>query len=97
MGSEVCIRGRFRFGDFRRAARFWFGELSVRGGAHGCGFGLEIYSRAQGPWMVLRFGDFRPCPLYTSDAADDMQLAELGGRRIIKKKNTHTNNHSTRS
>ena len=29
----------------------------------------------------------RPCLLYTSDAADDMQCVDLGGRRIIKKKN----------
>ena len=28
---------------------------------------------------------FRLCLLYTSDAADDMQCVDLGGRRIIKK------------
>eukprot|EP00825_Cyclidium_porcatum_P038667 TRINITY_DN4533_c0_g1_i1.p1 TRINITY_DN4533_c0_g1~~TRINITY_DN4533_c0_g1_i1.p1 ORF type:complete len:110 (+),score=26.77 TRINITY_DN4533_c0_g1_i1:51-380(+) len=28
----------------------------------------------------------RRCLLYTSDAADDMQCVDLGGRRIIKKK-----------
>ena len=27
----------------------------------------------------------KPCLLYTSDAADDMQCVDLGGRRIIKK------------
>ena len=27
----------------------------------------------------------RTCLLYTSDAADDMQCVDLGGRRIIKK------------
>src|SRR5450756_2084576 len=30
-----------------------------------------------------------PCLLYTSDAADDLLCVDLGGRRIIKKKNTH--------
>ena len=30
--------------------------------------------------------DVKPCLLYTSDAADDMQCVDLGGRRIIKKK-----------
>ena len=30
------------------------------------------------------------CLLYTSDAADDLLCVDLGGRRIIKKKNTHT-------
>ena len=29
---------------------------------------------------------FMVCLLYTSDAADDMQCVDLGGRRIIKKK-----------
>ena len=29
--------------------------------------------------------DNRLCLLYTSDAADDMQCVDLGGRRIIKK------------
>ena len=32
------------------------------------------------------------CLLYTSDAADERSSVDLGGRRIIKKKNT--NNHS---
>jgi len=31
-------------------------------------------------------GMFKICLLYTSDAADDMQCVDLGGRRIIKKK-----------
>eukprot|EP00825_Cyclidium_porcatum_P035204 TRINITY_DN36935_c0_g1_i1.p2 TRINITY_DN36935_c0_g1~~TRINITY_DN36935_c0_g1_i1.p2 ORF type:complete len:118 (+),score=8.85 TRINITY_DN36935_c0_g1_i1:89-442(+) len=31
----------------------------------------------------------RGCLLYTSDAADDMQCVDLGGRRIIKKKKTN--------
>ena len=30
----------------------------------------------------------QPCLLYTSDAADDLLCVDLGGRRIIKKKNT---------
>ena len=30
------------------------------------------------------------CLLYTSDAADDLLCVDLGGRRIIKKKKTHT-------
>ncbi|GAB5803529.1 hypothetical protein JMUB7527_28660 [Staphylococcus aureus] len=29
------------------------------------------------------------CLLYTSDAADDMQCVDLGGRRIIKKSLIH--------
>ena len=32
------------------------------------------------------------CLLYTSDAADDLLCVDLGGRRIIKKKNHNTTN-----
>ena len=32
--------------------------------------------------VIVRVGG---CLLYTSDAADDMQCVDLGGRRIIKK------------
>ena len=41
--------------------------------------------------LVCLYGVIRPtrefftCLLYTSDAADDMQCVDLGGRRIIKK------------
>ena len=32
-----------------------------------------------------------PCLLYTSDAADERSSVDLGGRRIIKKKNNAYN------
>ena len=35
------------------------------------------------------------CLLYTSDAADDLLCVDLGGRRIIKKKNLKNNTTST--
>mgnify|MGYP007112055173 CR=1 FL=1 len=35
---------------------------------------------------VCRDGRPGNCPLYTSDAADDLLCVALGGRRIIKKK-----------
>ena len=38
------------------------------------------------------------CLLYTSDAADERSSVDLGGRRIIKKKqtqHTHTHTHNT--
>ena len=35
------------------------------------------------------------CLLYTSDAADDQLCVDLGGRRIIKKKNNINSNSST--
>ena len=36
----------------------------------------------------LRPGLYQICLLYTSDAADDGESVDLGGRRIIKKKKT---------
>ena len=38
--------------------------------------------------------DLAACLLYTSDAADDLLCVDLGGRRIIKKKNTQTTQHT---
>jgi len=43
----------------------------------------------QHKWTLViskRTGEWGICLLYTSDAADDMQCVDLGGRRIIKKK-----------
>ena len=37
---------------------------------------------------------YNTCLLYTSDAADDLLCVDLGGRRIIKKKNTKNINKS---
>jgi len=37
-------------------------------------------------WVMLSVPLLKICLLYTSDAADDMQCVDLGGRRIIKKK-----------
>ena len=35
------------------------------------------------------------CLLYTSDAADERSSVDLGGRRIIKKKNSQNTDHMT--
>ena len=39
--------------------------------------------------MASIFKYFVPCLLYTSDAADDLLCVDLGGRRIIKKKESN--------
>ena len=46
---------------------------------------------APGPYIIGIVFLSKPCLLYTSDAADDLLCVDLGGRRIIKKKNK-TNN-----
>ena len=38
-------------------------------------------------WLRTKLKLHRICLLYTSDAADDLLCVDLGGRRIIKKKN----------
>ncbi|GAB5779886.1 hypothetical protein JMUB7523_26450 [Staphylococcus aureus] len=35
---------------------------------------------------TVSVGQYLSCLLYTSDAADDLTRVDLGGRRIIKKK-----------
>ena len=43
---------------------------------------------ARDKYLALkRIADVNPCLLYTSDAADERSSVDLGGRRIIKKKN----------
>eukprot|EP00831_Metopus_contortus_P018861 TRINITY_DN18077_c0_g1_i5.p1 TRINITY_DN18077_c0_g1~~TRINITY_DN18077_c0_g1_i5.p1 ORF type:complete len:212 (-),score=29.76 TRINITY_DN18077_c0_g1_i5:35-670(-) len=48
-------------------------------------------------WTKEEFvgGQYIICLLYTSDAADDTPCVDLGGRRIIKKKNKITNQSAT--
>ena len=46
--------------------------------------GREVDGRA----LLQPVGQFRVCLLYTSDAADERSSVDLGGRRIIKKKQT---------
>ena len=38
-------------------------------------------------WILLVNPGIETCLLYTSDAADERSSVDLGGRRIIKKKN----------
>ena len=33
--------------------------------------------------VIFAFGEYNICLLYTSDAADEMQCVDFGGRRII--------------
>ena len=46
-----------------------------------------IFENAQ-----LTYEPLTPCLLYTSDAADERSSVDLGGRRIIKKKNKKKDN-----
>ena len=43
------------------------------------------------PFVAAFSGTGETCLLYTSDAADERSSVDLGGRRIIKKKNKREN------
>ena len=45
------------------------------------------YGRGQSGYFFPPTGKSESCLLYTSDAADERSSVDLGGRRIIKKKN----------
>ena len=51
---------------------------------------VDLVGHSMGGNVVMIYG----CLLYTSDAADDLLCVDLGGRRIIKKKN-RTHHHIT--
>src|SRR5678815_30578 len=49
--------------------------------------GQEIDGGVASPFLIIVCAQVAVCPLYTSDAADERSSVDLGGRRIIKKKN----------
>ena len=53
----------------------------------GISTGTVLLIAAIGEILTERSGIQNLCLLYTSDAADDLPCVDLGGRRIIKKKN----------
>ena len=53
-----------------------------------CGIKIEVFLDGIEQKVVNGALSFKACLLYTSDAADERSSVDLGGRRIIKKKNT---------
>ena len=51
-------------------------------------FSLSLDQKMQSDQKMASHAFIEACLLYTSDAADDLLCVDLGGRRIIKKKNT---------
>ena len=56
----------------------------------------SVSSGSGRPRSAAETQDTFSCLLYTSDAADERSSVDLGGRRIIKKKNTHQTVHVRR-
>ncbi|CZR99706.1 hypothetical protein CDFC105_64555 [Clostridioides difficile] len=75
VGSEMCIR------DSNNYIHQFNGPVYGTALENAVSFN-DIEAQAN---FALILGN-EGCLLYTSDAADDMQCVDLGGRRIIKKK-----------
>ena len=83
MGSEMCIRDR---------------SQTARVTIHSARPGVVIGKKGEDVERLRNeVAQILGCLLYTSDAADDLLCVDLGGRRIIKKKNNINKNPSSDS
>ena len=60
-------------------------RIAVRNAKRHANEDIPSYLLTSDPELAIR-----TCLLYTSDAADERSSVDLGGRRIIKKKNNQT-------
>src|SRR5450756_3232053 len=82
-----CCRARMACHTFRSA---WSRYLTMPtcSGVGGTTIGMRFMPTTESShWPIRTPSDAWACLLYTSDAADDLLCVDLGGRRIIKKKN----------
>eukprot|EP00658_Telonema_sp_P-2_P028966 TRINITY_DN22093_c0_g1_i1.p1 TRINITY_DN22093_c0_g1~~TRINITY_DN22093_c0_g1_i1.p1 ORF type:complete len:106 (+),score=24.13 TRINITY_DN22093_c0_g1_i1:157-474(+) len=93
VGSEMCIRDRCSYQGIPSSSddghpldaqqdRTYVG---CREHTHTLKFIIDLQSHIT-PLTTFKKKSFRICLLYTSDAADEEDSVDLGGRRIIKKK-----------
>eukprot|EP00658_Telonema_sp_P-2_P056911 TRINITY_DN45379_c0_g1_i1.p2 TRINITY_DN45379_c0_g1~~TRINITY_DN45379_c0_g1_i1.p2 ORF type:complete len:105 (-),score=21.38 TRINITY_DN45379_c0_g1_i1:83-397(-) len=86
VGSEMCIRDRIDTTNVREHGRYLIIGMKDRRLFPS----RRLTVRYEGP-KVLTAIDSLLCLLYTSDAADEEDSVDLGGRRIIKKKKNREN------
>src|SRR5678815_6132088 len=70
---------------------YWTLQYGTRGellGGTVVGSAVDLSATFYNPGSLALVKDPKTCLLYTSDAADERSSVDLGGRRIIKKKNT---------
>ena len=65
----------------------WFGNTTILLMAGMMGIDTSLFEAAEVDGATSTQVFFKICLLYTSDAADDLLCVDLGGRRLIKKKN----------
>ena len=81
-GIRDLVRSRGLGDVYKRQLRF-------NGADHLAGSGASVDATLNLLLGELLVGLADGCLLYTSDAADDPPCVDFGGRRILKKKNTH--------
>ena len=81
----MCIRDRFYDDRSKITYNFYKNDLTITGLNPGSSYIYRIRENNQ----------YSLCLLYTSDAADDLLCVDLGGRRIIKKKNKKQTKNKT--
>src|SRR5664280_3226871 len=89
IGTQGIVQGTYETFAAVAAKRFGgtlAGTLTVTGGCGGMGGAQPLSVTLNGG--VCLIVDVDACLLYTSDAADEEDSVDLGGRRIIKKKKT---------
>ena len=88
----MCIRDsikRLHFVETHRIDGFFDGFCAQgEHGGWGVSQGKQPLARRAGRGVLRAQAEPGRCLLYTSDAADERSSVDLGGRRIIKKKNT---------
>ena len=87
-GIRDLVRSRGLGDVYKRQVQIEPGSVGVEKGV-APGLQCQQEERVEGVEQLCR------CLLYTSDAADDLLCVDLGGRRIIKKKNKHNKNNDT--
>ena len=85
MGSEMCIRDRYSVGRVTRDEDVAHAGARERRSTEVDGLCIER-EPAEGSGDVGVAVGVQGCLLYTSDAADERSSVDLGGRRILKKK-----------
>eukprot|EP00658_Telonema_sp_P-2_P058262 TRINITY_DN46728_c0_g1_i1.p1 TRINITY_DN46728_c0_g1~~TRINITY_DN46728_c0_g1_i1.p1 ORF type:complete len:257 (-),score=96.81 TRINITY_DN46728_c0_g1_i1:41-811(-) len=96
-GETLRVEAEYSGGDEGNSGLAWF-RVSPDG--------EEVPIEIEDPWGGYELGledignrikvEFTPCLLYTSDAADEEDSVDLGGRRIIKKKKTRRKSTSSK-
>eukprot|EP00658_Telonema_sp_P-2_P019616 TRINITY_DN1773_c0_g1_i4.p1 TRINITY_DN1773_c0_g1~~TRINITY_DN1773_c0_g1_i4.p1 ORF type:complete len:105 (-),score=40.02 TRINITY_DN1773_c0_g1_i4:114-428(-) len=81
VGSEMCIRDRY--GKTRKCDATWGRQPCVEPNVRGSRTSATTTADATSATDGSTSADASTCLLYTSDAADEEDSVDLGGRRII--------------